>query len=183
MILGSARKRSEFNKTPPTPGIQEPAKSKVYYFENLEGPYIRVTSPKYKCSFEFSSSLKYFPPLGERQKGMVENIGFLTEKRMKNDISAIFVINFSPIEDPQQTMWNSFKLNPNAIPYNLGGLEAVKIATPKETTVYTHNEGITYWFSYRPEYTPKNAGPISEEELAEERENFEYMLKTFKALK
>jgi len=180
MLLGSAGKRSEFEKPPPTQGAQQPIESKVYYFEDLGNGFIRVTSPKYKCSFEFSSDLKYFPPVGEEQPGVLESIGFQTEKRVRNDISSIFVISFAPSTTGNPC--SSYKTLPNWSQTMVSGLEAVKSGKPDNQTIILCSGTYNYSFSYHGAYTPKKEGALSPEEIAKEKEAYDYMLQTFKVM-
>lgn len=179
LFSNQVQKRSEFGAPPPTSTstTQAPTNSKVYYFEDLGNGYTRVTSPKYKFSLEFPSDLKYYPPFGEGQYGLAESIGFHTEKRLKNDSSSSFVINFSPSTTGNPC--ESYKSLSNWSTTTVNGLEAVKSGTPDNQTVIVCSGTENYSFSYYGTYTPKKEGALTPEELAKEKAAFEYILQTF----
>lgn len=179
IFSGQVQKRNEFG-TPPTSisQSQTPTESKVYYFEDLGNGYTRVTSPKYKFSFEFPSDLKYYPPFGEGQDGLAESIGFHTEKRLKNDSSSSFVINFSPSTTGNPC--ESYKSLSNWSQTTVGGLPAVKSGTPDNQTIIACSGGYNYSFSYSGAYTPKNEGTLTPEESTKKNAAFEHILQTFK---
>lgn len=180
LFSNQIQKRNEFGVPPSKSDLttQAPTNSKVYYFEDLGNGYTSVTSPKYKFSFEFPSDLKYYPPFGEGQDGIAESIGFHTEKRLKNDSSSSFFINFSPSTTGNPC--ESYKSLSNWSQTTVGGLPAVKSGTPDDQTIIVCGGGYNYSFSYSGAYTPKNEGALTPEESTKEKAAFENILQTFK---
>lgn len=174
------QKRSSFGPPNSSVTTQTSTKSKVYNFENLGNGYTRVTSQKYKFSFEFPSDLRYFPPIGQEQPGVSESIGFQTEKRFKNDNSASFAINFAPSTagNPCQ----EYKTLSNWSPTTINGLKVVKSGKPDNQTIIVCENSNNYSFSYHGAYTPKKGSALTPAELVKEKETYDYILKTFKVL-
>lgn len=182
LFSNQIQKRSSFGTPPPSTdtNTQFQVQSKVYNFENLGNGYIRVTTQKYKATFEFSSNLKYYPPFGEEQPSVLESIGFQTEKRQKNDNSASFFINFSP--STTGTPCESYKSLPNWSITTLNELPAVKSTSTTSPTIIACNGIYNYAFSYSGAYTPNKEGALTSEDIAKEKEAYDHILQTFKVL-
>lgn len=178
-VAGNVQKRSSFGPPPSSSSLtQTPEQSTVYYFEDLGNGYTKVTSPKYTFTFEFPSDLKYYPPFGEPQAGVLESIGFQTEKRQRNDVSASFVISFAPSTTGNPC--ESYKPLSNWSSTTVNGLQAVKSGTPDNQTIIVCSEGYNYSLSYRGSYTPKKEGVLTLDELAKERAAYDHILQSFK---
>lgn len=178
-VSNQVQKRSSFGTPPSSSSLtQTPRQSKVYYFEDLGNGYTKVTSPKYSFTFEFPSELKYYPPFGEPQAGVLESIGFQTEKRRRNDVSASYVISFAPSTTGNPC--ESYKSLSNWTPTTLNGLQAVKSGTPENQTIIACSGAFNYSFSYRAAYTPNKEGDLTSDDLTKERTDYEHILQSFK---
>lgn len=181
LFSNQIQKRSSFGTPlPSTASNTQTVQSKVYNFENLGNGYMRVTSQKYKFSFDFASNLKYHPPFGEEQPGVLESIGFQTEKRQKNDSSASYVINFAP--STSGTPCESYKTLSNWSVTTLNGLPAVKSTSTTSPTIIACSGIYNYTFSYFGLYTPNKEGMLTPEDIATEKEVYDHILQTFKIL-
>jgi len=178
-VSSQVQKRSSFGTPPPSSSLtQTPEQSKVYYFQDFGNGYTKVTSTKYTFTFEFPSDLKYYPSFGEPQAGVLESIGFQTEKRQRNDNSASFVISFAPSTTGNPC--ESYKSLSNWSSTTVNGLGAVKSGTPENQTIIACSGGYNYSFSYRAAYTPNKEGELTPDELVKEKTAYEHILQSFK---